>query len=160
MARQHRARRPGIKHGHQHDGSVTDTYSARDAAAVIGRSERLVRKLADEGRLEIVSRDPLRVSQESVHRERSKRKAKPKPKPDGSGALSGEQLEQIITKAVAAAVAEIVPRMLETRDAVEDRLAAELASAQQQIEQLRRDLDAERSRPGIRLPEVGWPFRR
>lgn len=139
---------------------MTDAYTARDAAAVIGRSERLVRKLANEGRLEIVGRDPLRVSQESVHRERSRRKAKPQPKPDGSGGISAEQLQQIVTAAVAAAVAEIVPRMLETRDAVEDRMAAELASAQQQIEQLRRDLEAERTRPGIRLPEVGWPFRR
>jgi hypothetical protein len=139
---------------------MTDAYSARDAATVLGRSERLVRKLAEDGRLEIVSRNPLRVSQESVHRERSKRKAKPERKPDQSGALSGEQLEQIITRAVAAAVAEIVPRMLETRDATEQRMTAELADARSQIEQLRRDLEAERTRPAIRLPDVPWPFRR
>jgi hypothetical protein len=42
-------------------------------------------------------------------------------------------------------------------------MAAELANAQQQIEQLRRDLEAERTRPALRLPPlppVGWPFRR
>jgi hypothetical protein len=139
---------------------MTDTYTARQAAQVIGRSERLVRRLAAEGKLEIVDTEPLRVSMESVHRERSKRKAKPDKKPEPSAGVSAEQLEQIITRAVAAAVAEIVPRMLETRDAVEDRMAAELADAQQQIEQLRRDLEAERTRPAIRLPDVGWPFRR
>jgi hypothetical protein len=139
---------------------VTDTYTARDAAAVLGRSERLVRKLAAEGRLEIVGTSPLRLSQESVHRERSRRKAKPERKPDPSGGLSPEQLEQIITRAVSAAVAEIVPRMLETRDAAEQRMVAELANAQQQIEQLRRELEDERNRPALRLPPVGWPFRR
>jgi hypothetical protein len=139
---------------------VTDTYTARQAAQVLGRSERLVRKLAAEGRLEIVGEAPLRLSQESVHLERSKRKAKPERKPDQSGGVSAEQLEQIVSRAVAAAIAEVLPRMLETRDDVEARMAAELANAQQQIEQLRRDLEAERTRPAIRLPDVPWPFRR
>ena len=143
---------------------MTDTYTARAAATVLGRSERLVRKLADEGRLEIVGRDPLRVSQESVHRERSRRKAKPAPaKPATSGGLSADELEQILTRVVAATVAEIMPRMLETRDAAEARLAAELANAQHQIDALRAELEAERNRPALRLPPlpgVGWPFRR
>lgn len=139
---------------------MTDTYTARQAALALGRSERLVRKLASEGRLEIVGTEPLRLSQESVHRERARRKDKPKPKPDQSAGLSAEQLQQIITTAVAAAVAEIVPRMLETRDAAEQRMTAELANAQQQIEALRRELEAERQRPAIRLPDVGGLFRR
>lgn len=139
---------------------MTDTYTARQAALALGRSERLVRKLALDGRLEIVETSPLRVSQESVHRERSRRKAKPDRKQEQSAGMSAEQLEQLITRAVAAAVAEIVPRMLETRDAAEQRMVAELANAQQQIEQLRAELQAERERPALRLPPVGWPFRR
>lgn len=139
---------------------MNDSYTAREAGKVIGRSERLVRRLAAEGRLEIVGTDPLRVSMESVHRERSKRKTKPDRKPDTSGGVSAEQLEQIITRAVSAAVAEIVPRMLETRDASEQRMIAELANAQQQIDALRRELETERGRPALKLPPVGWPFRR
>jgi hypothetical protein len=141
----------------------TDAYSAATAARVLGRSERLVRKLAAEGRLEIVATAPLRLSQESVHAERARRKSPaPKPAPDSGTGLSAEQLEQIITKAVAAAVTEVVPRMLETRDNAEARLTAELAHAQQQIEALRRDLEDEKTKPAIRLPlpPIGWPFRR
>lgn len=139
---------------------MSQSYTAREAARVIGRSERLVRRLAAEGRLEIVGTDPLRVSTESVHRERSKRKAKPSKKPDTADGVSAEQLERIVTRAVAAAVAEIMPRMLESRDDVEQRMIAELANAQQQIDALRRELDAERTRPALKLPPIGWPFRR
>jgi hypothetical protein len=139
---------------------MTDSYTAREAARVIGRSERLIRRLAEDGKLEVTGTEPLRVSKESVHRERSKRKAKPATKAEQSAGISAEQLQQIVTAAVAAAIAEVVPRMLETRDDVEQRMAAELADARNQIEQLRHDLEAERTRPGIRLPDVGWPFRR
>lgn len=146
---------------------MTDTYSARDAARILGRSERLVRKLATEGRLETVSTGPLRLSQESVHRERNARKAPPPP-PEQPAGLDSEQIAAIVRTAVAEAVAEIVPRMLESRDASEARLVAELADARQQLEQLRQELES-RQEPqspsesaGIRisLPPLGWPFRR
>jgi hypothetical protein len=140
---------------------VSDSYTAREAARVIGRSERLVRRLAETGRLEIVSTEPLRVSQESVHRERSGRKAKPERKPESAAAgISPEQLEQIVSRAVAAAIAEVMPRMLESRDDVERRMASELAAARQEIEQLRQELTQSKSEPGLRLPPIGWPFRR
>ena len=139
---------------------MSDSYTAREAAQVIGRSERLVRRLAEDGRLEITGTNPLRVSAESVHRERSKRKAKPERKAEQSAGLSAEQLEQIIARAVSAAVAEIVPRMLESRDSAEQRMVAELANAQQQIDALRRELETERNRPALRVPPIGWPFRR
>lgn len=140
---------------------MSDSYTAREAARVIGRSERLVRRLAETGRLEVVSTEPLRVSQESVHRERSARKAKPERKPESAAAgIPPEQLEQIVSRAVAAAIAEVMPRMLESRDDVERRMAAELAAARQEIEQLRQELTKEKSEPGLRLPPIGWPFRR
>ena len=137
---------------------MSDSYTAREAAKVIGRSERLVRRLAETGRLEIVSTNPLRVSQESVHRERSSRKAKPARKPEAAAGISPEQLEQIVSRAVAAAIAEVVPRMLETRDDIEKRMAAELAASRQEVEQLRKDLTEEQNR--LKLPPIGWPFRR
>lgn len=139
---------------------MTDTYTAREAARVIGRSERLVRRLAETGRLEVVSTEPLRVSQESVHRERSSRRAKPDKKPEPSAGITPEQLEQIVSRAVAAAISEVVPRMLESRDDVERRMAAELAAARQEIEQLRQELTQSKSDHGLRLPPIGWPFRR
>lgn len=139
---------------------MTDTYTAREAARVIGRSERLVRRLAETGRLEVVSTEPLRVSQESVHRERSSRRAKPDKKPEPAAGITPEQLEQIVSRAVAAAIAEVVPRMLESRDDVERRMAAELAAARQEIEQLRQDLTQSKNDHGLRLPPIGWPFRR
>jgi DNA repair photolyase len=139
---------------------VTDTYTAREAARVIGRSERLVRRLAETGRLEVVSTEPLRVSQESVHRERSSRRARPDKKPEPAAGITPEQLEQIVSRAVAAAIAEVVPRMLETRDDIERRMAAELAAARQEVEQLRQELSQSKNDHGLRLPPIGWPFRR
>lgn len=141
---------------------MTDTYSARDAAKVLGRSERLVRKLAAEGRLDVVEEKPLRVSQESVHRERQSRKPLP-PKRNQAADLTAEQLEQLIERATAAGVAaglEQAQRQLESRDRVEQMLQDSLAEARAEIEQLRRDLDAEKSAPALRLPPLGWPFRR
>ena len=139
---------------------MTDTYTAREAARVIGRSERLVRRLAETGRLEVVSTEPLRVSQESVHRERSSRRARPDKKPEPAAGITPEQLEQIVSRAVAAAIAEVVPRMLETRDDIERRMAAELAAARQEVEQLRQELSQSKNDHGLRLPPIGWPFRR
>jgi hypothetical protein len=139
---------------------VSDSYTAREAAKVIGRSERLVRQLAKTGRLEVVSTEPLRVSQESVHRERSSRRAKPEKKPESAAGITPEQLEQIVSRAVAAAISEVMPRMLETRDDIEKRMAAELAAARQEIEQLRQELTQSKSESGLRLPPIGWPFRR
>jgi len=137
---------------------VSDSYTAREAAKVIGRSERLVRQLVKTGRLEVVSTEPLRVSQESVHRERSSRRAKPEKKAETSAGITPEQLEKIVSRAVSVAIAEVMPRMLETRDDIEKRMAAELAAARQEVEQLKKDLTQEQSR--IKLPPVGWPFRR
>jgi len=138
---------------------VSDSYTAREAAKVIGRSERLVRQLAKPGRLEVVSTEPLRVRQEAVHRERSSRRAKPEKKPETSAGITPEQLEQIVSRAVSVAIAEVMPRMLETRDDIEKRMAAELAAARQEIELLRQELTQSKT-PGLKLPPIGWPFRR
>lgn len=147
---------------------MSDTYSAADAARVLGRSERLVRKLAAEGRLEIVSQSPLRLGQESVHRERNRRKPAAPAKDEPAG-MTAEQISALVKAAVAEAISEIVPRMLESRDASESRLVAELAAARQELEQLRSEQataqePAAKDEPAagltLRLPPLGWPFRR
>ena len=131
-------------------------YTAREAARVIGRSERLVRRLAETGRLQVTSTNPLRVSAESVHRERSKRKTKP----EQSAGISAEQAQAIATAAATETVRAVLPLMLEARDQAEARIVADLAQAKQEIERLRRELETERTKPALKLPPVGWPFRR
>ena len=146
---------------------MNDTYSAADAARVLGRSERLVRKLAAEGRLEIVSQSPLRLGQESVHRERNRRK--PAAAKDDPAGMTAEQISALVKAAVAEAISEIVPRMLESRDAAEGRLVAELAATRQELERLRAEQATAPEPPAkdepaagitLRLPPLGWPFRR
>jgi hypothetical protein len=141
---------------------VSDTYSAADAARVLGVSERLVRKMAQDGRVTVVSTGPLRVSQESVHQQRSKRPRKPKPEPQPQiTAADLQALAERVAAETAVRVAEqITARMLETRDQVEQRQAAELARAQQEIQRLQQELEQVRSQPALRLPPIGWPFRR
>lgn len=141
---------------------MTDTYSAADAARVLGCSERLVRKMADDGRVTVVSTGPLRVSQESVHQQRAKRPRKPKPEPQPQITAADLQAlaERVAAETAARVVQETVDRMLETRDQVEQRQAAELARAQQEIRRLEQELEQARSQPGLRLPPLGWPFRR
>lgn len=141
---------------------MTDTYSAADAARVLGCSERLVRKMADDGRVTVVSTGPLRVSQESVHQQRAKRPRKPKPEPQPQITAADLQAlaERVASETAARVVQETVNRMLETRDQVEQRQAAELARAQQEIRRLEQELEQARSQPGLRLPPIGWPFRR
>ena len=141
---------------------MTDTYSAADAARVLGCSERLVRKMADDGRVTVVSTGPLRVSQESVHQQRAKRPRKPKPEPQPQiTAADLQALAERVAAETAVRVAEqITARMLETRDQAEQRQAAELARAQQEIRRLEQELEQARSQPALRLPPLGWPFRR
>lgn len=138
---------------------MTDSYTARDAATVLGRSERLVRKLAAEGRLDVVSEHPLRVSQASVHRERNSRKPKPA-KGKTETVITAEDLDAIVRAAVAAAVAEVVPKMIEAANRGDEILRDALAQARAETAQLRAELDREKAQPAIRLPPIGWPFRR
>lgn len=123
---------------------MTDSYTARDAAAILGRSERLVRKLAADGRLEIIGTDPLTVSQESVHRERSKRKTREPRTRTGPSSISDDERTKLIQETAqqvaAAMIEQMLPKMLETRDKVEERLTTDLAQARQQIDALSQEL--------------------
>lgn len=141
---------------------MTDSYKAADAARVLECSERLVRKMASDGRLTVVSRDPLRVSQESVHQQRSKRPRKPKA--EQPQRITDDDLRKIAQDTATATAVQVVEqmfaKMLESRDQVEQRLAAELAAERQETERLRQELAEIKAQPALRLPPVGWPFRR
>lgn len=141
---------------------MTDSYKAADAARVLDCSERLVRKMASDGRLTVVSTNPLRVSQESVHQQRSTRPRKPKA--EQSQRITDDDLRKIAQDTATATAVQVVEqmfsKMLESRDQVEQRLAAELAAERQETERLRQELAEIKAQPALRLPPVGWPFRR
>lgn len=123
-------------------------YTAREAATLIGRSERLIRAMAANGRLEIVSTDPLRVSAASVQRERRERRKKAKPSasspvPVTSAAqvLDAETIQSIIEAAIRAATDQAT-RMIEAREAVSNRhLIEELAASRAESDRLRQELE-------------------
>jgi len=137
-------------------------YSAREAAKIIGRSERLVRALAASGRLDVVSTDPLRVSAASVQRERRARKDRPAPAlttpaepvaPTPAVYLDQESIEAIIQRAIAAALDQ-AQRMIEAREAVSQRdLIADLSAARSETERLRQEIEQLRSE---RSPVRRW----
>ena len=126
-------------------------YTVRQAAALLGRSDRLVRKMITDGRLTVTSRNPIVLEAEGVHRQRNQRKAAPAKVT--AEPLNSDQMRDLVR----VIIAETLPLMLETRDNVEKRLAAELAATTQQLEQVREELEKERSKQ-IKLPRIGWPF--
>ena len=126
-------------------------YTVRQAADLLGRSDRLVRKMITDGRLTVTSRNPIVLEAEGVHRQRNQRKAAPAKVT--AEPLNSDQIRDLVR----VIIAETLPLMLETRDNVEKRLAAELAATTQQLEQVREELEKERSKQ-IKLPRIGWPF--
>lgn len=140
------------------------TYSAREAARLIGRSERLVRALAASGRLDVVSTDPLRLSAASVQRERKARKDQPsqapahqlpsEPPAPAPAALDQQQIQAIIETAIRAALDQ-AQRMIEAREVLSQRdLMADLAAARAETEHLRQEIERLTAhRPGRRW----WP---
>lgn len=120
------------------------------AATMLGRSPRLIRKLIAEGRIApIAGTDPMRVTEASVIAERTQRKRKPVAAQaitgtasDGQG-IGAEQLEAILTRALTAALEATTQqhtKQLEARDQVEQRLTAALAEAEQRNQQLAQQL--------------------
>lgn len=114
-----------------------ETYTARQAAQLMGRSERLVRQLAETGELVVVSRNPLRLDAASVKAARNKRKGKLAPGRQPVEPMTPEQLGSVVRDAVVSAVAEILPRALESRDRSEQLLRDELAKARAELDQVR-----------------------
>lgn len=128
-------------------GRVTDSYTAAVAARVLGCSERLVRKMAAQERLEIVGRDPLLVSQESVHQMRSTRKTRPQRTDPSGSSMTAEQIQQLVRSAVAETLQQTIPLVLESAERDRERMAAELARERQETERLRQEIADLRAAP-------------
>lgn len=122
------------------------------AATMLGRSPRLIRKLIAEGRIEAIpDTDPMRVTEASVIAERTQRKRKPvaaqhnQSTAESVPGIGAEQLEQILTRALTAALEATTQqhtKQLEARDQVEERLTAALAEAEQRNQKLAEQLEA------------------
>lgn len=123
------------------DRGMADTYTAREAAQLLGISERRVRQLADSGALVVAQDKPLRLDAISVIEERKRRKRSPKPEPSAAGAgLDAAQLRELVT----AILSDLLPLALEGQRRVEDSLRDELAASRAETAQLRAQLDDER----------------
>lgn len=137
---------------------MVEVYGAAEAGRVLGVSEKRVRQLADAGRLEVVSRNPLRVSQTSVVAARKARRTTSAPGSSTSTRRSpaGVDVEAVVTRTVE----QLVPRMLETAEAaakrneavlleqlVSERARAEAAEAE--LRELRATLAGRGRRRGV-----------
>lgn len=121
---------------------MADTYSARETAQLLGISERRVRQLAAAGTLDVAQEKPLRIDAVSVIEERKRRKRSPKPEPSAAATgLEPGQLREIVS----AIVGDLLPLALEGQRRVEDSLREELAASRAEAQQLRAQLDAERT---------------
>lgn len=119
--------------------AADDSYSAAEAAALLGISERRVRQLAAAGALDVAQPKPLRLAALSVLAERDRRGSQPRRAPETppvNASIDPEQLRELVR----AIVADIVPLALEGRDRAEQILREELAAARAEAEQLRAQL--------------------
>ena len=122
-------------------------YTVAQAARILGRSERLIRRLVESGELQATGTNPLRVTAESVQRARKRRDKLPPParRRAATAPLDADEIAKLVATAVAdsvgTAVREVMsnalPRALESRDASEQLLRDELARARAEIEELR-----------------------
>jgi hypothetical protein len=113
--------------------AMTDTYSAGEAARLLGISERRARQLAAAGHLTVEQAKPLRISARSVIEERKRRERKPKAESSGPAGLEPAQLREIVS----AIVGDLLPLALEGQRRIEDGLREELAAARAEVAQLR-----------------------
>ena len=132
-------------------GSVTDVYSAAEASRVLGISERRVRQLAASGGLRIASEKPLRLEQESVHKERDKRRnGAPEAVSATSGLLTFVQAvdlgERFALKAIEAAESQ-QQQQQKLAEQVEAVLKLELAEARAEAAMLRAQLETRATLP-------------
>ena len=119
---------------------MTDTYSAGEAARLLGISERRARQLAAAGHLTIKQAKPLRITARSVIEERKRRERTPRSRSESSGpaGLEPAQLREIVS----AIVGDLLPLALEGQRRIEDSLREELAAARAEVAQLRAEQES------------------
>ena len=118
-----------------------NTYTAAQAAQVLGRSVKRVRQMIQEGKLEAVpDSEPIRLTAQSVHELRDTLRTqgtKPGRAPTAAG-LSFEQVKELVetmtTKALEASQAERAA-LEAMRDKTENALRAELDQTRAELMQ-------------------------
>lgn len=127
---------------------MPDTYSAKDAARLLDVSERRVRQLFAAGTLTAATERPLRLDALSVLAERDKRRQEPSQRPQQPAAAPAATLDaEALRQLVAAIIADLLPRAIESQQRTEDMLRDELAAARAESAELRREIDAIRQQP-------------
>lgn len=132
----------------QRPAAAADTYSAGEAAKLLGVSERRVRQLVDAGTLP-GDRDRdgrLRLPQQAVHDERTRRRRSGRTSA-GSAARStpvAPRADVDVAAIVRETVEALVPRMLESATAAADRSAslAQQAVAEERAGRLQAEAEA------------------
>jgi hypothetical protein len=137
-----------------------NSYTAAQAAQVLGRSVKRVRQMIQEGKLDqLLDREPVEVTAQSVHELRDALKSQG-PRPGRVPASTGWTYEQVkdmvdtmTTRALEMSQAERASLMRE-RDNTEKALRDELDQTRAQVTQLRAQLEQVPTQapeaPGIR----------
>jgi hypothetical protein len=115
---------------------ASESYTVRQAASLLGVSDRRVRQMAASGALPIVGEHPTRLEALAVIEERKRRASQP-----AEAATPVTTDPDYLRTLVVAIVGEILPRALEGRDRVEEILREDLAAARAEAAQLRAELD-------------------
>jgi hypothetical protein len=115
---------------------ASESYTVRQAASLLGVSDRRVRQMAASGALPIVGEHPTRLEALAVIEERKRRASQP-----AEAATPVATDPDYLRTLVVAIVGEILPRALEGRDRVEEILREDLAAARAEAAQLRAELD-------------------
>ncbi|GAC1595035.1 MAG: hypothetical protein NVS3B21_17740 [Acidimicrobiales bacterium] len=119
---------------------TADTYTAAQAAQLLGVSERRVRQLVNEGKLvgERGDDGAVRVPQQSVNEERKRRRAKP--------TAAAPVREGRVRRGAVAAEVDMEQFADRVANAVGQRLQGQLEITRQAESLVRDELDAERAR--------------
>lgn len=139
----------------------TDLATARQAARIVGISERRIRQLTANGVLEIVETDPLRVRVADCLKLRTQRERTPKP--TESTPPAGPGLRDIVAEVAMALFPAAIEAANADRDAISamrDRIEQELRDALAQEHALRQAAETRVAELETQLAETatkrGW----
>jgi hypothetical protein len=125
-----------------------DSYTATQAGKILGVSPRRVRQLADDKRLKVVQKKPLRVSAVEVLAMRDQRKAQGLDSKAKSSPANNDLLKQSLETLSNAL--ELMQRQITTGEDIarrnEDNLRQALAEQKEQNSKLEKELEALRNK--------------
>lgn len=118
-----------------------DSYTATEAARILGVSARRIRQLTQDKRLKVIQKKPLRVSAVEVIKLKEKREVEgvfPRPKSSGDSELLKQSLETL------SSAVELMQRQITTGEESarrnEDNLREALADQRQRADKLEQEL--------------------